>query len=132
MKLISKSLFVLFTLVFLSSCDLGDDQETCYYVAGVGTTAVTGPETADVNEEISFNVTFKVAGNCGSFLQFFEAETGNEIKITVNAKYEGCDCDGVETTRTAVYKFKATSPGIYKLIFKKTNTEFITKTITVE
>jgi len=132
MKLISKSIFALLTFGFLSSCDISDDKNFCSYSAGVGTTAVTGPETAAIDEEISFTVSFSVDSTCGSFLQFHQVESGNEITITVNAEYKGCNCDTTVTARTATYKFKALRAGVYKLIFKKTNTESITKTITVE
>lgn len=126
-------LLVLLSTSFLSSCDVSDDNaNSCYAVGGVGTTAVTGPETADVDEEISFTVAFSVPSTCGSFLQFYQEESGNEIKITVAAKYEGCNCDNIATNRSTIYKFKATTAGVYKLIFKKTNTESITKTVTVE
>lgn len=119
--------------VSLSSCDIGGSNDCTSQYVGVGTTAVTGPETAAVNETITLQVSFSVTSNCGEF-QLFHADQGepNETIITVNAKYDGCNCDKTAVTLTAPYSFKAVAPGTYLLRFKKDNTTFIDKQIVVQ
>jgi len=137
MKIFSKALLLLLTIVSISSCDLSsDDEQTCVYYEGAATTAVTGPDTAAVNEEISLNVSYLGRVDCGTFYQFYEASDVNDVNtitITVNTKIESCNCGTASTTKTVVYKFKALSAGVYKLKFKKSNepNDFILKTITV-
>ena len=135
MKTIFKNFFLLLSLVLITSCDVGGDDggnPNCLYTAGVGATAVNGPIVANINEEITINVTFSVANNCGSFLLFNEVNgSNNEKVITVNAKFEGCSCNDIPVVKTSPYKFKAISAGVYTLKFRKTNTEFITHTVTV-
>lgn len=134
MKSILKKTFLLVSFIMIASCDVGidDNQNVCSYIAGVGTTQVTGPVTAAVNEEITLTTTFSVANNCGSFYLFNETNGSNNDKnITINARFDGCNCNDIPVVKTEPYKFKAISPGVYNLKFKKTNTEFITHTITV-
>lgn len=137
MKLIFKTMLIALAFISFSSCDLGGDDnfstQNCTYLAGIATTAVTGPITANVNEEISLTVSFTLANNCGKFHLFNEAIGANRDKIiTVNAIFEGCNCDNVPVAKTETYKFKAVSEGVYNLKFKKANDEFLMHTITVE
>lgn len=135
MKTILKKTFLLLSIIMISSCDISSDDTTsnnCSKIVGVGTISVTGPSTAAINEEIAVNVDFAVNNSCGEFLKFVQSQqSGNELIVTVNAVYTGCTCIDLEEVKTAPFKFKALSAGVYKLKFKKTNTEFITHTITV-
>lgn len=125
-----------FVLGTLASCDIGDSVNTssCPTVIGISATAVTGPTEAQVNEEISLPVSFKIASACGDFNRFYVDPNGlpSERTITVNATYDACDCDNVYTTETEPYKFKAATAGTYTLKFKTTNTTFVTHVVTVE
>ncbi|MEE3225346.1 MAG: hypothetical protein VX253_05430, partial [Bacteroidota bacterium] len=61
-----------------------------------------------------------------------ETEDGNVITIEVEAIYDTCSmCTMDIPTRTATYTFQAETEGSYTLKFKSSETEFITKTITV-
>jgi hypothetical protein len=124
--------FGLLTLA-LSSCYLGGSNECKSQYVGVATTAVTGPETAAVNETVTLQVTFSVSNSCGEF-QLFHNEQGepNETIVTVNAQYDGCSCDNTAVSMTQPYTFKAIAPGTYIIRFRKSNTEFITKQIVVQ
>ncbi len=119
--------------VSLSSCDIGGSSDCTSQYVGVGTTAVTGPETAAINETITLQVSFSVSNNCGEF-QLFHTEQGepNETIITVNAKYDGCNCDKTAVVKTEPYSFKAIAAGTYVLRFRKDNTTYIDKTIVVQ
>lgn len=136
MKSLLKTLLILVAIISFSSCDLGtDEQQTCLFYEGSAATAVSGPETAAVNQEITLNVSFTTRENCGSFYNFYEVadvNNVNSITITVNSRIDGCDCSK-STTKTAPYKFKALTAGVYVLKFKKSNdaNDVITKTITV-
>ena len=136
MKLIFKTMLLAVMLFSITSCDLGGDDtsvQNCNYPIGIGTTAVTGPTTASLNEEIELTVSFTLGNNCGKFHQFYETLDGNRDKIiTVNALFEGCNCDNSPVAKTEKYKFKAVSEGVYNLKFRKANNEFLIHTITVE
>lgn len=125
-----------FLLLFVSTAitsSCSDDNEVSIITKKAAfTTAVVGDAAADVNEEITLNVTFTVDNNCGSFFTYDETTAANVKTITVVAQYEGQDCGTTPTTKTAAYKFKATVAGSYTLKFKKSATEFITHTVVVE
>lgn len=133
MKSIFKKTFLLVSLAMIASCDISsdDNERVCSYISGVGVSEVRGPNTANVNEEITLDVAFVVQNSCGGFQKFHQTQTGNDIILTVNAIYEGCDCEDTPELIDTTYKFKALSAGVYNLKFKKTNTEFITHTVTV-
>jgi hypothetical protein len=129
---VSKITFLFFSLLMLSGCDVGSDEQKCHSDSiGVGVTAVTGPETAAVDETITLNVAFKVLNDCGSFQVFNKAATEDATIITVNVQYDGCSCGATDLDRTAPYTFKASVPGVYVLKFRITNSTYITHTITV-
>lgn len=135
MKLISKSLIILFAIVSFTSCDVEkeEDNPTCFYTTAIGTTAVTGPEIAAVNEEITLTVSYILGNDCGRFLSFSEVNQSNNDKIiTIGARFEGCDCVNIPINKTEPYKFKGLNAGVYNLKFKKNETQFVTHTITVE
>lgn len=135
MKSILKKTFLVLSIIMIASCDVSSDDNTsnnCSKIVGVGTISVTGPDTATANEEITLEVDFAVNNSCGEFLKFVQSQqSGNELIVTVNAVYTGCSCIDLEEVKTAPFKFKALSAGVYKLKFRKTNTEFITHTVTV-
>ena len=93
--------------------------------------AVTGPTTGKINQELTLEVSFGVDNNCGNFTKFTEASTQNTKTIEVEYKSEGTNCGTTAVTKKTSYKFKATAAGTYILKFKKSATEFITQTITI-
>ena len=125
-------LFVLFSAVAFSSCDVGaTDSSTCPQVIGLGTTAVTGATTAAVNETIALNVTY-TKSSCATFSSFYEINEGENKIITVNVQVDSCACTSEETVNeTKIYNFKRTAAGTYVLKFRVTNSTFITHTIVV-
>ena len=114
-----------------TSCSSDDDSSTAPVFKTAFVTAVTGPETGAINEELSLNVTFTVDNACGVFDKVVATTAANTQTIEVKAKYAGNNCGTTPTTKATVYKFKPTAAGTYLLKFKKTATEFITQTVVV-
>jgi len=129
---------VLFLAISLSGCDIGSSSEQTCTASGIGTAAaeVSGEEggttTIAVGETVTFNVSFKIPNLCYSFDRFFQQNIdASERQITVNTKYDGCNCEDQETTLTKPYSFTPTTAGNYILKFKKSNTEYFVRNVTV-
>lgn len=102
---IFKPLFVLFMVLSLSSCLKNDSDSTCYEISGTPTTAVQGPTATTVGVPINLDVTYTVLNTCDSFLLFFE-EIDQSVKyLTVNVRYDGCNCEEEVTDRIKQYEF---------------------------
>ena len=125
-------LFILLAAVTFSSCDIsGNDAHSCPQIIGIGTTAVTGPATAAVNETIVLNVAYQ-RSSCATFSDFYEVNEIDAKIITVNVQVDPCACTSEETVNESKnYNFKRATAGTYVLKFKKTNTTFVTYTIVV-
>ncbi|WP_026705821.1 hypothetical protein [Flavobacterium soli] len=130
-KMLSGTL--LFAL-FSTSCSLPDDnKDNCVQVIGVATDGVVGPVEATIDQEITLNVTYKIAASCGEFYIFSEQTVSStEKKVAILATYDVCNCNNVYTTKTQPYKFKVATAGVYSLKFATENNAFITHVITVE
>jgi len=122
---------VLFAGAAFTSCSNDDDNTTAPVTKRHFVTAVTGPTTGTVNQELTLNVSFAVDNNCGTFSKFVETAPADQPLIEVEAKYAGTDCGTTPVTKTAPYKFKSTAKGTYNLKFKKSATESITQTIVI-
>jgi len=133
-KLGIKILSFLFLIIAFSGCDISDDNK-CKQTLPVEVTAVNGPTTAAVNEEITLTIGFKVLSSCGSFSSFLNEGTATAPIITVMIDYDGCSCDKKSSIQSQPYKFKATATGTYILKFSvnggNAESSFITKTIIV-
>lgn len=129
LRLHAVALFM-FATTSLTSCSNDDDNnQTISKTEFV--TEVTGTETGTVNQELLLNVTYTVGGDCSEFEKTFETANGNTKTIEVVVKYDSTKICTQPTTQMFVYKFKATTAGTYILKFKKSATEFITKTIVI-
>ena len=120
---------LMFTATAFTSCSNDDENNTVSKTEFV--TDVTGSETGSVNQEVLLNVTFAVGGDCGEFEKTVETVEGNTKTIELKVKYDTSKVCIQPTTHTIVYKFKATAAGTYILKFKKTATEYITRTIVI-
>lgn len=125
----SKFLGLLLVISGITACSVDDGDEYCFYQQNTSTTTVTGPETALVNEEITFDVSFKIANDCGSFSGFNQSE-GYPKQVVAVVGYNGCNCNEQVTTVTKEYNFTAATPGEYELRFLTTDF-YISKFITV-
>jgi len=122
--------FVAFLAIGATSCS-DDDATTSSFTKGANVTEVTGPEEGNVNQELSYLVRYSVDNSCGTFQRFVETAAGNTKTIEVVARYSGNDCDTSVVVKDTVYKFTPTAAGAYNLKFKKSATEFVTKTVAV-
>lgn len=118
--------------VIVSACSVSDNDRYCFNQYYTQPAKVEGPTSVVVNAPLTLTVTYVPLGTCGEFNRFTETTEGNtkEIKLLVN--YEGCECPQTTQTRTEPYKFTATTPGEYSLVFLTADpTKPIVKTITV-
>ncbi len=122
---------VAFLAVGAASCS-SDDSTPSTNLATVYATEVTGPETGDVNQELSYTVKYTVANNCGLFNRFVESTSGNTKTIGIVARFAGNECGNTPVVKDTVYKFKPTAAGTYTLKFNKTASEFLTKSVVVD
>lgn len=122
---------VLFVSTSFTSCSSDDDSGNSQTTQKEFVTAVTGPTTGTVNQELTLNVTFVIDNSCGQFNKFIVATSGNTNTIEVEAKYTGNNCGTTPSTKTQPYKFTANQAGTYTLKFKKSATEFITQTVVI-
>jgi hypothetical protein len=109
-----------------------DDSNSSTALKEAFATEITGPETGDVNQELSYVVKYSVDNDCGLFSRFVESTAGTTKTIGIQAKYAANNCETVAVVKDTVYKFKPAAAGTYSLKFKKSATEFLTKSVAVE
>lgn len=123
---------VLFVSTAFTSCSSDDDSGTTQTTQKEFVTAVTGPTTGTVNQEVTLNVTFAIDNACGQFNKYVQTTNGNTKTIEVEAKYVGNNCGTTPSTKSEPYKFTVTVAGTYVFKFKKSATEFITQTVVIQ
>lgn len=122
---------VLFVSTAITSCSSNDDSETIISKSEFAT-AVTGPETGLINQEITFQVNFEVENECGEFKEFAQTASGNTKTIQIQSLYTGTNCGTTDVARTEPYKFTVNTAGTYVFKFKSSASTFITKTVVIE
>lgn len=133
--MIKKMLWCAFIAISVASCGLNDGGgNNCPSIIGVSTTAVTGPVETQVNVPVVLEVSYTSKANCGGFVSFFQPPSVTPLVdiITVNAEYDSCSCDEVESTQKVNYTFKKSLAGTYLLKFKKTNDTFVEHSVVVQ
>ena len=115
----------------IAACSLDEGIQECTYTQVNPITAVTGETTMTVTDSIIFDVTVKLANECGEFQQFTETN-GFPKRISALSYYDNCQCGSQTVTITEPYKFKTSAPGTYELKFVTDDAdEPIVKIITV-
>ena len=122
---------LLFVSVSLISCSKDDSGETII-LANQFATAVTGPDSGAVDQDIELAVKFLPDNSCGQFNRFIETTSGSSKTIEVQVKYSGNNCGGNGVETTVPYKFRVNQAGTYTFKFKRSASQFITKVVTVE
>ena len=127
-------LVVLFLAAAFVSCDNDDDDEVFEPIIKVAfATEVKGPDKGQVNQDVDIEVFFNVDNPCGKFDKFVETTIGTDKGFQIQTKYESEVCiEMVPEVQKAIYKFKSADKGTFNLKFKKSETEFITKTVIIE
>lgn len=132
MKAFIKILIITVSLSFIfTNCTPEASSQSCQSFTGTPTESVSGPTNALVGETVSLDVNFVVYNDCGFFNQFYEEVIDGNKYITVNAIYEGCQCEDIALIKSTVYSFSSSTIGTYVLRFKVTNTSYIEHTIEV-
>ena len=132
MKFLKFKLFAfVVALAALGSCDIGSDEDqVCSASVYAPATDVTGPETAIVNQEVSYSVKFNITNTCGSFINF-AASSGFPKQIAPVVNYEGCECSNLTSTQVKNYVYTPTQVGTYEFKFLTGTNLYITKTLVV-
>lgn len=132
---LKSGLVVLFLASTLLSCNNDDNDESVNRPSQkiAFATEVSGPEKGNVNTEINVEVTFTPDNACGIFNKFEETTIGTEkgLQILVDYPTEICITVVPEPVKK-IYKFKSAVKGSFDLKFRKSDTEFIKKTVVVE
>jgi len=128
-------LVVLFLSIVFVSCNNDDDEKPVDnpVLKAALVTGISGPATGKVNDELSYEVTYVVDNACGEFDKISEVKIGTVTGLQVIAKYPTGVCtQQVPDPKKTVYKFKATAKGTFDIKFKKSETEFITKSVVID
>lgn len=134
--------YLLLLVLFLAACKKGDVKPIamipCKDTLQHDIISVNGTTKTLINQEISFNISWKATNGCDQFVAFKQDTTENTINIKAYAAHDSCVVCAIATTsyKPATYKFKATKAGTYYLKFYKTgvapNNQPITDTLLVE
>jgi len=115
----------------IAACSVDNGVQECTYNQVNPITAVAGPDTVAVDEEITFEVTIKMSNECGE-LQRFTETNGFPKNISALVIYNDCQCGSTTVSVTEPYTFTASATGTYELKFMTANAGTpIIKTITV-
>ncbi|MDR6762277.1 hypothetical protein J2Y38_002488 [Flavobacterium sp. 2755] len=128
-------LVVLFLSIAFVSCNNDDDEEPVNnsFSKTAFVTEIKGPATGKVNDELSYEISFVVDNGCGEFDKISEVKIGDVNGLQVIAKYPTGVCtQQVPDPKKTAYKFKATAKGTFDIKFKKSATEFITKSVVID
>lgn len=133
-KLVRGVTGILFIATLFTSCDVSNysNESNCPVLLSVPATAVTGPTSAAINQEITLNVSYKSRVNCSDFSAFHKQSLANQRTITTTVTYDACACtDSIVSIRTEAFKFKEAAAGVYEFKFKKEADGFVNHTVTV-
>lgn len=129
MKTLNLKTLVLTLFIAVSFISCNDDDTVPNKEVFI--TEVTGPAEITINENAVFKVSFKVESDCWTFKKFTELAEENTKTIGVTTTFSGSNCGANEVTKTQDYIFKTNTKGTYTFKFKKTEEEYITKTLEV-
>ena len=119
-----KHFFVLFSLMLLFASCTEKEDDNCESREKAWVKVVSAPTTGVVNQNVKFDLTFNVGNGCGSFDKIEEAGTSMDKKLTVYAKYVGCNCTQDAPTISTSYNFKPSVAGNYSLTFQTGDNKF--------
>jgi len=133
-KLQSIALIVFFVTI-LASCSSDNDtpEEPKFIYKSAFATAIDGPATGKVGQELTYSIAFTVENGCGDFNRFTDVEFNKQAGFQIEAKYPISTCSRLEpqSIRT-LYKIKPTIKGTFYLRIAKSETEYISTTVVVD
>lgn len=119
-------LFAAFALG-LTSC-LSTSPEACQATAPTPVLSATGPKTIAVNQPAVFALSYEIQNGCGAFAGLQEQASTNTHLVSINIKYDGCNCPQTVTPAQTTYTFQPTAAGTYYVRFLS-DTGYITDTL---
>ncbi|WP_286970249.1 hypothetical protein [Flavobacterium sp. UBA4854] len=128
-------LAVLFLAVSLVACSSDDDKkETPQTISkAADVTAISGPSTGKVGVDINFEISFIAENACGQFDRISDISIGKESGFQIEVKYPKETCSNqTPTALHTVYTFSPQSKGTFEIKFKKSETEFLVKTLVIQ
>ncbi len=131
-KFYTPALYFSVLIFSLIGCTKAPIEPPCISFQTGPVTKIYGATVASINQEILLTVDFTCFDGCGQFNKFEETVNGNETRIIVNAKYEGCICTQDLPTRQVAYKFKKSQTGTYTLRFLQSDSVYLNHTVTVQ
>lgn len=131
---LKSALVVLFLSIGFASCSNDDDDQTPAPTTKAAlVTEIKGPAKGNVNEELSYDVTYVVDNACAEFDKIEEVTIGSVKGLQVIAKYPSEVCtQQVPDPKKTVYKFKSATKGTFEIKFKKSEIEFLTQKVVIE
>lgn len=127
-------LVVLFLSMTFVSCNNDDDDKIPGPITkSAFVTQITGPETGQVNEELSFDVTFLADNTCGQFDRISEVMINKVKGLQIEVRYPSEVCtQQVPSPKKTIYKFQSSVKGTFEIKFRKSETEFLTQKVVIE
>ena len=113
---------------------LAVQEPVCQSNMLVPVSAVIGPRTAAVNQQVTYTLSYSLGNSCGAFSNLVTNSASDSARVRqvgINANYSGCSCTTTTTTAQTAYQFQPTKAGTYYLQFLTTDNKFITDTLTV-
>ncbi|OKS84752.1 hypothetical protein [Mucilaginibacter polytrichastri] len=120
--------YLLLLVLFFTACKKGDIKPiatiACIDTLQHDIVSVNGVTKSLINQEISFNVSWRATNNCDKFVNFKQDTSNNTIAIKAYASHDSCTVCAINTNalKAATYKFKAAKAGTYYLKFYKVGT----------
>ena len=128
-KVIAAILSLHFILAFNCNKPINDNCLS-YKIAPVSNINV--PATGQVNTSIPIPISYNISNGCGHFHALEDFAQGNNINVTIYAKYEGCICTMNFSTLDTVYNFTPRATGTYYLNFRQSDSSYISDTINIQ
>ncbi len=129
-----KYFFIIAIVTTLFSCKkTNTNDNNCSSTVNSGIFTVNSSTlTANVNQEINFELLFAVINGCGISSDLETLKEGNIVTINAKTKYEGCICTQIYFEVKKAYSFKSPIAGNFKLKFNRGDNSFIEKDVVIQ
>jgi hypothetical protein len=126
-----KNILNLLVISSFFSCSL-DVPQNCTFQFNTRAIEAEGEDEILLGQNIDIDVTFFRASACYEFKRFDETQINANVRgIKIVISNPECNCDDVPVTGIIRYTYTPTSPGEYTFRFNTSETEYISKTVTV-
>ena len=132
-KLQSIALIVFFA-TRLASCSSDNDipEAPKFIYKSAFATAIDGPATGKVGEELAYTISFISENGCGVFSEFTDIDYKKEPGYLIQVEYPITPCgQNTPETKRFVYKITTQAAGTYYLRVAKSETEYVVKEVVI-